>query len=219
MDFSRLKIEIYDFLGLILPGLVLVAEIWIIVKGWEEFASAVSGLTGTAFTILLVVSFGVGHLIQELGDTLIKHARGPRFFKQARDNYWASEDGKPVKAAIAEDLGHPVESADEAFDHCLTKIDGRFPKRDIFLATSDLSRSFVVLAILAIFPLIRVVSARSHSRLEFVLILAASFSVILVVCHLSWVRMVRFRELAELTVFRVYAASRGRSKLREPNFE
>ncbi len=214
MDLSRFKIEVYDFLGLILPGLIAICELWIFVRGWDQAVHSLGNLSGTAFTILLVASFGVGHLIQELGDMIIKHRKGPRFFRQGRDKFWVSEEAKPLKEEIAEDLRHPVESADEAFDHCLTKIEGRFPKRDIFLATADLCRSLVVLAILAIFPLTRVVLIQTRTWLEFVLVFAASLSIILVACQLSWARMVRFRELAEVTVFRIYSASREQSKSR-----
>lgn len=219
MDFSRLKLEVYDFLGLVLPGLIAICEGWILLRGWHAFLGAINQIGGTGFTLLLLLAFGVGNVVQELADVTVKAIKGQRYFRSARDRFWLTADAEIVKNTIKKELGHQVTSVDAAFDYCLTKLGDRFGKRDIFLATSDLCRSFVVLAILAIFPLIRVVSAISHSRLEFVLILAASFSVILVVCYLSWVRMVRFRGLAELTVFRIYAASRERSKLREPNFE
>jgi len=33
MDFSKLKLELYDFLGLIIPGLLTICEGWITLKG------------------------------------------------------------------------------------------------------------------------------------------------------------------------------------------
>lgn len=210
MDLSKLKIDVYDFLGLIIPGLIAVCELRIFVRGWSEAVSSLANLSGTALTILLIISFGVGHLIQELGDLIIKRAKGPRFFKLARDKYWASEESKPVKRAIAEDLGHPVESSDEAFDHCLTNIEGRFSKRDVFLATSDLSRSFLVLSIVGIAPLIRIVAQKSTSWLEMLSFTSLGLGVIVLIFCLSWTRMVRFRELSDITVFRVYLAFRSR---------
>ncbi len=219
MDLSKLKIEIYDFLGLILPGLVAVCELWILVEGWSQAALSLANLGGTAFAILLIVSFGLGHLVQELGDALVKRARGKRFFRRGRDKYWLSEEATPIKALIADEIGHSIESPDEAFDYCLTNIGGQFPKRDIFLATSDLCRSLVVLAILAIAPLVRVIIAHSSNRLEFFLLLTASLSVLLVILCLSWTRMIRFRELSEVTVFRIYSATRRRPDVHQPRFE
>ncbi len=65
MDLSKLKIEIYDLLGLIVPGLVLIFEMWATYEGWNGLAKSVASVSGTTLTILLLVSFCVGHLIRE----------------------------------------------------------------------------------------------------------------------------------------------------------
>jgi hypothetical protein len=158
--------------------------------------------------VILILSFGVGHLVQELGDKVIKALTGPRFFRQGRDNFWVTEEAKHLRKSLAEDLGHPVVSADHGFDCCLTMIEERFAKRDVFLATSDLCRSFLVLAFLAILPGVRVIKSFSHSKTATIESLAALIGLVLIVSWLSWGRMIRFRELSELTVFRVYAGSR-----------
>jgi hypothetical protein len=108
MDLSKLRIEIYDFLGLILPGLIAICEVWIAITGWTPFAKSIGSLSGTWFTLLLLLSFGLGHLIQELADVVIKRLKGSRYFKQSRDAFWASEEAKPVKAAVAKDLGAEI---------------------------------------------------------------------------------------------------------------
>lgn len=45
---------------------------------------------------------------------------------------------------------------DLAFDYCITKLKDRFVKRDGFLATSDLCRSYIVLSTLGLLPVIRI---------------------------------------------------------------
>jgi len=214
MDLSKLKIEIYDFLGLILPGLVAICEIWIAATGWTAFAKTIGNLSGTWFTLLLLLSFGLGHLIQELADVVIKRLKGSRYFKQSRDEFWPSEDAKLVKAAIARDLGTEVTSVDAAFDYCLSKIGERFPKRDAFMATSDLCRSFVVLAGIGIAPTVRLVLDKGKPIFGALSFGLAILSVLVLVAYLSWSRMQRFRELSEVTVFRVYLASIPGSRLK-----
>jgi hypothetical protein len=38
-------------------------------------------MSGTGLTLLLASSFGVGHLVQEFGDHLIKTAKGDRYLR------------------------------------------------------------------------------------------------------------------------------------------
>jgi hypothetical protein len=160
------------------------------------------------FTLLLIVSFGLGHLVQELADAVIKRLKGARYFKRSRDAFWESEEASPVKAAIAKDLGAEITCVDAAFDLCLTKIGERFPKRDAFLATSDLCRSFVVLAAIGTVPLLRVVLAAPNNTMGVLLQTLGGLSTLFLVACLSWSRMSRFRDLSEVTVFRIYLASR-----------
>lgn len=204
VDFSKLKLEVYDFLGLIVPGLIAICEAWILLRGWHTFLLAVNQMSGTAFTLLLLFAFATGSAVQELGDFTVKLIKGKRYFRSARDRFWLTPDADIVKNAINTELGHHITSVDTAFDYCLTKLKDRFGKRDLFVATSDLCRSSVVLSILAFAPALRVafcdVTPLSHSYEAAAILGTALLSISL----LMWRRMVRFRELSEITVFRAY---------------
>lgn len=207
MDFSKLKLEAYDLLGVILPGLFGICEGWIFLRGWPHFVLVLNQLSGTGFTVLLILAFGAGNLIQELGDVGIKSWKGERYFKQARDKFWMSAEAVPVKVAIKAELGQEVGEVDTAFDYCLTKLQDRFGKRDLFLATSDLCRSLVVLSFLAIIPAARIALHDMGLSIPGVVSFGIAVAMLILVACLSWKRMLRFRDLSEATVFRAYLAS------------
>jgi hypothetical protein len=204
LDFSKLKLDIYDLLGLILPGLLAIAEGWIVLRGWAAFILAMSRVSGTGLTLLLVFAFGLGQIIQEFGDVVIRFAKGKRYLRNSRDRFWISDEARLVKHAIKAELGHDIPSSDAAFDYCLTKLKGRFDKRDIFVATSDLCRSFVVLSVIGIVPACRIsfhdIGPLDRSLKSLALLIALLVSAAL----LAWRRMVRYRALSEVTVFRAY---------------
>jgi len=207
VDLSKLKLDVYDFLGIILPGLVAVAEGWILLRGWDAFIQSISHISGSSLTLLLVFVFGVGHLVQELAEAVIRLAKGPRYLCRARDNYWRGEESEPVKKAIRKELGHEPTNVDEAYDFCLTKISGHFDKRDIFIATSDLSRSFVAMGFLAAIPAAKIAFWGIAKPLKLSLEIAGmEVALLVVIVILAWRRMMRFRALADITVFRVYSA-------------
>jgi hypothetical protein len=206
MDFSKFKFELYDILALVLPGFLVLCGAWVFLRGWHVFVLSMASLSGTGFTALLLASFPLGHLIQELGDTAIKTILGPRFFKQSRDQFWDTEEGHNVSAGIEMECGLKL-PVDGAYDYCLTKIKGQFPRRDVFVATSDFCRSLLVVGILLIPAAARLVWDDLHGTL----LHAGTYSTAIVMVlalylYLSWRRMVRFRELSEVTVFRVYLA-------------
>lgn len=87
MDFSKLKLEIYDLLGLLLPGLIALCEGWILLRGWPAFVASVRQLGATGFTLLLLIASALGHIVQELGDLAIKALKGKRYFRRARDQF------------------------------------------------------------------------------------------------------------------------------------
>jgi hypothetical protein len=207
VDFSKLKLEVYDLLGLLLPGLIAISEGWILLRGWSFFLASILQLSGTGLTLLLLVAFGLGNIVQELGDVTIKAVKGKRFFRQARDRFWAKAESQLVRDAIKKDLGQEISSADQAFDYCLTKLKDRFIKRDVFLATSDLCRSFIILSALALFPAIRTAFYDIHPIQKSLMALAVLALLMLTIAFLAWKRMVRFRELSETTVFRGYLAA------------
>jgi hypothetical protein len=206
VDLSKLKLDVYDFLGIILPGLVAIAEGWIFVRGWDAFILSMSHIGGTSLTLLLVFAFGVGHLVQELSDVAIQWLKGPRYKYRARDNFWHSKESKTAKELIANELGHEVASVDDAYDFCLTRVSEHFQKRDIFIATSDLSRSFVAMCFVALIPSAKIVFWQTAELRVRSLEFAAVVALLGVIAMLSWRRMMRYRYLADVTVFRVYPA-------------
>ncbi len=206
MDFSKLKLDVYDFIGIILPGLLAICEGWILLRGWHVFVVTINQISGTALTLLIVLAFGLGNIAQELGDVAIKAAKGKRYFRQARERFWGAAESQPVRDAIKTECGQDISSVDTAFDYCLTRLKDRFAKRDIFVATSDLSRSFVVLSVLAIFPAARTAFYDIHPVSKSIVAFAILFLLLMTIATLAWKRMVRFRELSETTVFRAYLA-------------
>ena len=206
MDLSKLKLDVYDFLGIILPGLVAIAEGWIFLRGWAAFIVSTSHIGGTTLTLLLVFAFGIGHLVQELSDLAIQWIKGPRYKYLARDNFWHSQESKTVKELIANELGHEAASVDAAYDFCLTRVSEHFQKRDIFIATSDLSRSFVAMCFVALIPSAKIAFWQTAVLRVRCLEFAAEVGLLAVIAMLSWRRMMRYRYLADVTVFRVYPA-------------
>ena len=206
MDFSKLKLELYDFLGLVLPGLIAICEGWILLRGWHALVVGINQIGGTGLTLLLVFAFGIGNIIQELGDVALKAIKGRRYFQVARDQFWQTTEAELVRDIIKKSLGHDISSVDTAYDYCLTKLKDRFGKRDIFLATSDLCRSFVVLSALGLGPAMRIAFHGPHPFTSSYSAAALLIVVLVTVSLLAWRRMLRFRELSETTVFRAYLA-------------
>jgi hypothetical protein len=205
VDLSKLKIDVYDFLGILLPGLIPIAESWILLRGWGAFVRSMSVIGGTSLTLLLVFAFGIGHLVQELSDVTIQWTKGPRYKYKARDTFWQSDESKTVKELIKK-LGHELPSVDAAYDFCLTLVSEHFHKRDIFIATSDLSRSFVAMCCLAFFPAAKIAFWRQTTLSFRCLEFGAEAALLVVIAALSWRRMLRYRYLADVTVFRVLPA-------------
>jgi hypothetical protein len=208
VNLSSFKLGVYDFLGLVVPGMFVICEGWIAVRGWRQFAEALSGLRPVSFTVFLAGSFVVGHFIQELADWGVKRIKGPRFFKTGRDDVWGGVDGNSVKSAIWAESGLTLASVDSAFDYCLTRIGEAFSKRDVFVATSDFARSFIVLAVCGIAPAWRLASDQTHSTSSFIVLLGGYVVLLILVAQLAWRRMVRFRYISDCGVFGAYLGSR-----------
>jgi len=205
MDFSKVKFELYDMLAVILPGFILLCGVWVLLRGWHVFAISIAALSGIGFTALLLASFAIGHLIQELGDVVIRKVRGDRCFKRGRDKLWSSDEGKNISKMIERETGI-VLTVDAAFDFCLTKIKGQFPRRDSFVATSDFCRSLLVVGILLIPAVVRVLMDVHGTCLRMAtygggIVLASALFL-----YLAGRRMMRFRDLSDRPVFRVYLA-------------
>jgi hypothetical protein len=209
VDFSKLKPDVYDLLGLLFPGLIAIFEGWILLRGWTSFQAAILQVSGTGLTLLLLMAFGLGNIVQELGDIAIKTVKGKRYFRQARDKFWMKAESQLVREAIQKDLGQEISSVDLAFDYCLTKLKDRFIKRDVFVATSDLCRSLVILSVLAVIPATRVAFHDIHPVYKSFVAFGILALLLLTIALLAWKRMARFRELSETTVFRAYLASAG----------
>jgi hypothetical protein len=202
VSLSNIKLGIYEFLGLVILGMLLLCEGWVFVRGWPRFTHGVSGLNAVSFTLLLITSFLLGHFVQELADTCLKRLRGERFFKKGRDELWASAEAESVKSAIWAESVLVLGDVDAAVDYCLTRSGDAFSRRDIFLATSDLSRSFLVLAFFGVVPAYRLAFDRTHSIHAFILLVACYLALLGLAARLAWIRMVRFRRFSESGVFR-----------------
>jgi len=208
MDFSKFKFELYDILAVVLPGFLVLCGIWVLLRGWHLFAVSLAALSATSFTALLFASFPIGHLIQELGDAAIKTVYGERYFKTARDNFWETAEGNRVSALIERELGFKV-SVDTAFDFCLTKIKGQFPRRDVFLATADFCRSLFVVGFLLLPAVCRLLWDVHGTRIRMAAYSAGICLALALYLYLAGRRMIRFRELSETPVFRTYLACVG----------
>ena len=69
-----------------------------------------------------------------------------------------------------------------------------------------MTRSFVVLSILAVAPVVRISFYDTHPIRKSLLVFGIFAVALVVVALLAWKRMARFRELSETTVFRAYLA-------------
>ena len=196
MDFSKLKLEIYDLFAIIVPGLLLCFETWIAVRGWTSFAEKISSYGGSAMTALLLVAFALGHLTQEFSDFRYKKWKGPRFFVAPRDHFWQSREGEQLKKLVKRTHDVELTSADAAFDHCLTKSQTAFPKRDLFLATADLARALWAISLLSIIPVISIIIKGLHVWWSIMLASITATFLAVAVAALFWNRMVRFRWLS-----------------------
>ena len=53
MDLSKVKVEVYDFLAVIIPGLFVIYEVWVALRGWARFAQGILSTSASGFTISL----------------------------------------------------------------------------------------------------------------------------------------------------------------------
>jgi hypothetical protein len=206
--FSNFKLGVYEFLGLVVPGMIALCEGWLVLRGWGLFVGAVNELRPISFAVFVAACFVCGHFVQELSDCFVKKIRGTRFLKRGRDDFWAGPEAEAVKSTTWAESGITLANVDAAFDYCLTRLGESFAKRDVFLATSDFARSCVVLAFLGVVPAVRLSLDRTHSFHSFLLSLTGWLILLLGVARLSWTRMVRFRGFSETGVFRAYLGSR-----------
>ena len=205
MEFSKLKLEIYDLLGTLVPGLLALVLIYASLTDWKSLATTFTHTSGTSITVALFFAFAAGQIVQEAGDLLVKATRGPRFFKKGRDEFWNTSEKTLVQEKITASSGLTVDVVDTAYDYCLTRIEGSFPKRDTFLAIADLARSLWLLSIAVLFPALRAV-ARLPLGWHMFRVAGATLIAVCVTGFLAWSRMIRFRYLSDVTVFRVFLA-------------
>jgi hypothetical protein len=209
MDLSKFKVDAYDILALVIPGLLVICEAWATARGWTAFSASVASLKGPQFTLLLLISFATGHLVQELTDASIKVVKGDRYFKQARDEFWKqAKEGSIVRKRISsENAGALIEDVDVGFNYCLTRVQPHFgAKRDLFIANADFSRSLVLVSLLASGPAARVIFELHYGWLKCVFYLLLVSTICVGLMRLCWRRMMRFREQADSTVFHAYLA-------------
>lgn len=205
MEFSKLKLEIYDLMGTLVPGVLFIALGALTVAGNAAGLSWLGKLTGTQLTILLFAAFAAGQLVQEAGDWSIRVTKGPRFLKQGRDGFWNSAEAQGVRDKIKRESSVDVASPDAAYNYCLTVVRDQFPKRDTFMAISDLARSMWLLAWASMIPLVRFTSQLGWSWVH-AKVVVEGLVAIGALSYLAWRRMIRFRDLSDVTVFQVFLA-------------
>jgi hypothetical protein len=206
VEFSKLKLELYDLAAIIIPGFFLLAEFWAFLARMPLSCAVLKEASATEFTVLLLCSFAAGNLVQEASNWTVTRIKGPRYFKQARDAYWNLPAGELVRTKILGESNLGVASVDIAFDYCLTRIAGSFAKRDVFLAISDFARSLWLLSVLTVVPLGRAI-LYTYGTLPRIWLSVEGLFLLGVVNYLSWTRMMRFRGLSETPVFSAYLAS------------
>jgi hypothetical protein len=206
VELPNIKLEIYDLLGTVVPGLLTIALALVCVLGWSTAFNLVGLLSGTILTASLLGAFAVGQIIQEASDRLVKLFRGNRYLKSGRDSFWASGEKALVQQKILHESGLSVDSVDTAYDFCLTCLGSRFPKRDTFIATSDLARSLWLLCLLGLIPVVQSAVISSAPWRHRILACGGQMCLAGICAYLAWARMVRFRYLSDVTVFRVYIA-------------
>lgn len=189
-----------------MPGLLTMALALVCVLGWSTAFSLIGHLSGTIFTASLLGAFAVGQIIQEASDRLVKLFRGSRYLKSGRDSFWAAGEKALVQQKILREAGLSVDSVDTAYDFCLTCIESRFPKRDTFIAISDLARSLWLLCLLALIPVAQSVVVSTAPWAQRCFVCGGQIFLAGISAYLAWARMVRFRYLSDVTVFRVYMA-------------
>jgi hypothetical protein len=102
----------------------------------------------------------------------------------------------------------PQISAPEKCDARVTQILPTLPKLTLLTVslTSDLTRSFVAMCFIALIPAAKITFWRTEELTVRSLEFAGEVALLAVVAMLSWRRMMRYRHLADVTVFRVYPA-------------
>ena len=215
MDFSKLKLEVYDFLGVLLPGLFALALASFIFSGAASVVRLFHDISGPNLTLLLFCGFAAGQLVQEAADRSLKLLKGPRFFKASRDAFWKTAAADEIRQKIKQQSNLDIASVDAAFDYCLTCIGSKFVKRDTFLAISDLARSMWLLSIVCIVPTILSAIHKVSTRAR---LIGGGEGLIFTIlaAYLAWSRMVRFRQLSDVTVFNVFLASSSTSSSDKP---
>lgn len=205
MELTKLKIELYDIAAIVIPGIFCLAEVWVALFGALSLLHFLHDLKGTELTLVVLCSFALGNLVQEAGNRLLTAWKGKRFFKQARDEFWETHDGELVRAKVKADSACELGGVDSAYEYCLTRITGKFVKRDVFLAISDFCRSLWLLSLGAIVPLARISLSKSGVTQKLVSG-TSGVALIALIAWLSWLRMVRFRALSETPVFTTFLA-------------
>ncbi len=216
MDLAKLSIGLYEILVLMLPGLLVICETWIALRDWHRFVEITWNLTTVPGVLLVLASVCIGELVQESAELLSQRIGGARCLKRGRDAFWSDQDSAPVKTLIFAHLKHNIQNVDTAFDYCLTRIDKRFPKRDVFMATSDFSGSLAVALLYASFPIIKF-ALRQPGLWQKILSGGCGLLIVIGMAILAWRRMIRFRELADVPVFRIFLATCHESALPQPS--
>ena len=207
MDVSKLKLDVYDIFGVIIPGLLVICEIWIALRGWTPFIVGLSALSATGITMLVFASFAVGPLVQEIADSLIKAwTKNSRFFKLRRDQIWNSPLGPEIRRKLEIETGISPTGADVAFDMCFALMPDQAARHDLFLAQSAMARSLLFVSFFSALPM-GINIAHFPSALSVRIGMAFAFCLIVgLIARVCWTRMLRFRALSQAAIFHGYLA-------------
>ena len=206
MDLSQLQLKPYDILGILFPGVLAICEGWIVLRGWGSFLTNFDKVSDRDLVLLIVLALGLGHIVQELAQAGVKLLKGKKRTLREKNRYWELTESQLVRSAIQKDFDGTFPGVNVVFDYCLTKLSGRFDKRDMFVATSGLCRSIIALSAMAVAPAARIAFHDPHGAQNSLVIFTEFFVLLTVVAVLAWRRMDHFDALAETTVYRAYLA-------------
>jgi len=105
VDLSKLKLDVYDFLGIILPGLVAIAEGWVLLRGWRFWSGAWQRLERR----LIGVHGEFSHWPEQVIATGIEHrSKEHQEFSGPRDEMRGPRDGSGWQICTTErKIGNP----------------------------------------------------------------------------------------------------------------
>jgi hypothetical protein len=213
MKLSDFELSAYDFIAIMLPGSLSLAEIGVTTKGFFPFWEWASNLSISGGIFAALFAFGGGQLVSQAAyelSILIFRGRGIR---GGRDRYWMKNAEAICSKLISSyDIDiqptNDQDTCDRAFNHCQTIIGASFEKRKVFSLVSALSLSLWFLSITAIIPTARVSYLHRHEWHQPMVSFVALTTLFGFTAFLSWRRTELYSTLADVTVFHIFEATK-----------